>query len=273
MSSDDAKRQEAEIEAIAAIYGEDFAVDWLPQCGEGPPVRCVSLRLVDAGVTLRAKLPAHYPSAAAPELSLVPTTSAAGASKQQLAAVCEALRARLVPGEEALFSCAQAAAEELSALLSQPAAAVVAPVAPAPVPLPRIVAGEAVTDRKSRFQAHAAVVHSVAEADAVFAALLEDKRIAEATHNIRAYKIAHGRDAAQVDEQRFDDGETGAGDKLLFLLDSRGEFEVVVVVSRWYGGIHLGPDRFKHITNVARAVLECPQFQQLRTAPPSKKQQ
>ena len=29
----------------------------------------------------------------------------------------------------------------------------------------------------------------------------------------------------------------------------------VVVVSRWYGGIQLGPDRFKHINNVARTLL------------------
>lgn len=30
---------------------------------------------------------------------------------------------------------------------------------------------------------------------------------------------------------------------------------VMVVVSRWYGGINLGPDRFKHINNVARILL------------------
>ena len=31
---------------------------------------------------------------------------------------------------------------------------------------------------------------------------------------------------------------------------------VLTVVSRWYGGVHLGPDRFKHINNSARQVLE-----------------
>jgi putative IMPACT (imprinted ancient) family translation regulator len=30
---------------------------------------------------------------------------------------------------------------------------------------------------------------------------------------------------------------------------------VVVVVTRWFGGIHLGPDRFKDINNVARTAL------------------
>ena len=29
-----------------------------------------------------------------------------------------------------------------------------------------------------------------------------------------------------------------------------------VIVARWYGGIHLGPDRFKHINNVARKLIE-----------------
>ena len=31
---------------------------------------------------------------------------------------------------------------------------------------------------------------------------------------------------------------------------------MMVVVSRWYGGIQLGPDRFKHINNVARVLLQ-----------------
>ena len=40
---------------------------------------------------------------------------------------------------------------------------------------------------------------------------------------------------------------------LLEILDCQN---VLVVVSRWYGGIQLGPDRFKHINNVARNILE-----------------
>ena len=34
----------------------------------------------------------------------------------------------------------------------------------------------------------------------------------------------------------------------------------IVVVSRWYGGIHLGPDRFRHINNAARQVLSAANF-------------
>lgn len=34
-------------------------------------------------------------------------------------------------------------------------------------------------------------------------------------------------------------------------------WNIVVVVSRWFGGTHIGPDRFKHINSAAReAVLQ-----------------
>lgn len=32
-------------------------------------------------------------------------------------------------------------------------------------------------------------------------------------------------------------------------------WNVVVVVSRWFGGTHIGPDRFKHINAATREVL------------------
>ena len=32
-------------------------------------------------------------------------------------------------------------------------------------------------------------------------------------------------------------------------------WNVIVVVSRWFGGIHIGPDRFKHINSAAREVV------------------
>lgn len=33
-------------------------------------------------------------------------------------------------------------------------------------------------------------------------------------------------------------------------------FDVLVVVTRYFGGVHLGPDRFKHIGQAARDALE-----------------
>ena len=53
-----------------------------------------------------------------------------------------------------------------------------------------------------------------------------------------------------------DDGESAAGGRLLHLLQVVGAQDVVVVVSRWYGGILLGPARFTHINNAARKLLD-----------------
>ena len=53
-----------------------------------------------------------------------------------------------------------------------------------------------------------------------------------------------------------DDGEDGSGSRLAQLLAVRKEDGVLVVVSRWFGGIHLGPKRFAHIVNAAREILD-----------------
>ena len=51
----------------------------------------------------------------------------------------------------------------------------------------------------------------------------------------------------QVWEVKTDDGETGAGGVILRILKKQNWVNVIVVVTRWYGGKHLGPDRFKHV--------------------------
>jgi len=130
--------------------------------------------------------------------------------------------------------------------------------------------------------------------DWVLRTLLSNTKVARATHNIIAYRFQTkasdgvGGDEFQVADND-DDGEDGAGSKLAQLLDTMQvrtplQFvrvltlhllltqttlenvrwtkskanNVLVVVSRWYGGIHLGPDRFRLINNSAREVMmEC----------------
>lgn len=53
-----------------------------------------------------------------------------------------------------------------------------------------------------------------------------------------------------------EDGETAAGGRLLHMLQATKATGVCVVVSRWFGGVHLGPDRFRQINNAARELLE-----------------
>ncbi|KAK9369552.1 ribosomal protein S5 domain 2-type protein [Lipomyces kononenkoae] len=92
-----------------------------------------------------------------------------------------------------------------------------------------------VVDRKSKFIGRAVEVHSVAEAQANLAALKTNKKIANATHNMTAWRIKTDRD-----------GITIQGTDI---------WNVMVVVSRWYGGVLIGPDRFKHINVTARDAL------------------
>lgn len=52
-----------------------------------------------------------------------------------------------------------------------------------------------------------------------------------------------------------DDGEDAAGKRLLHLLQILDATNVLIVVSRWFGGVLLGPARFTHINNAARSLL------------------
>jgi len=118
-----------------------------------------------------------------------------------------------------------------------------------------IFSGPTFEDRKSIFQAHVAAIQSKEDAMAVLDRLKENGKIARATHNIYAWRVLkdEGRQLEQHDCE--DDGEHTAGSKLLHLLVMMQAGNLIVVVTRWYGGIHLGPIRFRHICNVAREVM------------------
>ncbi|KAM6921101.1 protein IMPACT [Xenentodon cancila] len=119
---------------------------------------------------------------------------------------------------------------------------------------PPIKHGNTITDRRSTFQPHLAPVVTPRQVKVVLEKLYENKKIASATHNIYAYRI-YCEDKHSFLQDCEDDGETAAGGRLLHLLQILDVRNVMVVVSRWYGGILLGPDRFKHINNCARNIL------------------
>eukprot|EP00904_Undaria_pinnatifida_P005800 jgi/Undpi1/234/HiC_scaffold_1.g00231.m1 len=114
--------------------------------------------------------------------------------------------------------------------------------------------GEAFTDRKSTFQAHLARVYSERQVNWVRCRLLENSKIARATHNVAAWRVWDEARGVQLHDND-DDGESAAGSRLAHMLAITRAQNVLVVVSRWFGGIHLGPDRFKHINNAARELL------------------
>ncbi|KPV76850.1 uncharacterized protein RHOBADRAFT_51836 [Rhodotorula graminis WP1] len=103
------------------------------------------------------------------------------------------------------------------------------------------------------FVGHAAKVNSLEEVDAVMDSLLSNSKIARATHNISAYQFTTEGGTRHADND--DDGESAAGSRLAHLLTLLDVSSVMVVVTRWYGGVHLGPDRFKDINQAARDAL------------------
>lgn len=110
------------------------------------------------------------------------------------------------------------------------------------------------------WQAHVAPVTEVDQVKAVVAVLLQSNKIRNATHNIMAYRISAAEGPSEGPGRFYqdydDDGEAAAGGRLLHLLQVANVSNAVVVVSRWFGGVLLGPARFGLINNTARQLLE-----------------
>ncbi|PWN41004.1 hypothetical protein IE81DRAFT_292537 [Ceraceosorus guamensis] len=77
----------------------------------------------------------------------------------------------------------------------------------------------------------------------------------------RVLKLKRGRDGLsgpgdwEIDQGCEDDGEKAGGRAVLRAIEKTGASDVLVIVSRWYGGTMLGPIRFEHIENCATEAL------------------
>ncbi|KAG6900433.1 hypothetical protein C0993_010821 [Termitomyces sp. T159_Od127] len=144
---------------------------------------------------------------------------------------------------------------------SEHADAIEIPVNSLPEGLQLFVA-EPITDRKSVFIGRACRISHPSEAGfngvssvpPVLSHLMADRRISRAAHPIiNAWRCQVG---TVIHQDNDDDGETAAGGRLAHLLQILETNNVLVIVTRYFGGIHLGPDRFKHINQAARNALE-----------------
>ncbi|KAF9572755.1 hypothetical protein EC968_009483 [Mortierella alpina] len=122
-------------------------------------------------------------------------------------------------------------------------------------PMLNIRSGQPIVDRKSVFIAHLADITQPGQVPWMIQQLKqENKKVIKATHNIMAFRVEN--ENGTIAQDNDDDGETAAGSRLLHLMSILDVRNVVVVVSRWYGGIPLSADRFKHINNAARQLLD-----------------
>jgi len=253
------KRQLEEIEALESIYEENFILE---------SVSSFTILIQEEGfdpVTLTVSLPPEYPASAPPTYQKS-APFLRGDEKLELCSQLEQvyidnlgeclvflwvehirtyLQERDGVSEEPIDN-AKEEDNELSEALLQ---------SKLEEPCPVIVTGDVIQDRKSVFQGHAVSVKSADEVQRVLAKLYQNKKVAQASHNIYAYRIFSEEKQTWLQDCE-DDGEDAAGGRLLHLLEILDTKNTLVVVSRWYGGILLGPDRFKHINNSARQVLE-----------------
>ncbi|KAJ7668623.1 ribosomal protein S5 domain 2-type protein [Mycena polygramma] len=125
---------------------------------------------------------------------------------------------------------------------------------PQPQPL---ATSQEIRDRGSLFVATVFAAFSPAQAAACIAHLSKVVHAKKpASHEMSAWRCMvlkagrtglGGPDDFEVREGSADDGERWGGEKILAVMRKQGVIDAAIVVSRWYGGILLGPARFSHI--------------------------
>jgi hypothetical protein len=241
-----------EVEAINSIYGDGSLV-----AAEDESSSTYILKIPGDASSLRIQFPATYPAQRPVVLGTHHSSGGVrGAGARDLRLFQDTLESVFQEGSVCLFDAVEEFArryEELVPEERQPEVEIVTPVDVEEVsfPAPEWVLSEVVVENRSTFVARVAAVSSPQEARSHVAHLLgSDKKVRVATHNITAWRIRGARGTQFQDCD--DDGETAAGGRLLHLMQVMDVWGVVVVVSRWYGGVKLGPRRFAVINGVAR---------------------
>lgn len=138
---------------------------------------------------------------------------------------------------------------------------------------------EILVDRKSKFQGRCCALNDQNDVPKLLNELVQsNKSVAKASHmHMYAWRTAdvvdnstnnsknnlkrskkHNKHAKEVSlniknlqQGCADCGEAAAGKRLLTLLERASIFNILVIVTRWYGGTPLGSSRFRHISLVA----------------------
>ena len=106
-----------------------------------------------------------------------------------------------------------------------------------------------ISDRGSKYAVSGGPCTSEADVKELLKTLKKRKKFAKATHNTWGVLTDTG-------PLKSDDGETGAGNVILRMLEREGVRDHLIIVTRWYGGKHLGGDRFRHVQTAVRLYLD-----------------
>ena len=101
-----------------------------------------------------------------------------------------------------------------------------------------------IEDRGSRYSVSIGRVSGREDIKTFLTTLKKPKEYKKATHHSYAARIMH---EGAVFETKSDDGEMGAGMVILRIMQKQNVINAVICVTRWFGGIKLEGDRFKHV--------------------------
>ncbi|KAI1498949.1 hypothetical protein F5X99DRAFT_299152 [Biscogniauxia marginata] len=120
-------------------------------------------------------------------------------------------------------------------------------------------ASQPVTLKQSTFIVRATSLTETSQRQSVLHTLFSTiPSLKTASHNAWAYRVrvpTNLFNATTIKEESFDDGETGCGDFLLKNMRETNAVNTLVVMTRWYGGIMLGPDRWRIMRNCLKDAL------------------
>ena len=117
---------------------------------------------------------------------------------------------------------------------------------------PNLRHSQPIMKQGSTFQGHRVNVASRDDIIPALHAIYSDDRVGRASHNTYAYRLRSG---GSVVEHYQDDGEWGAGGKLLALLRDNNIEDTLVCVSRWSDAPHVGRGKYSLILQAAKESL------------------
>lgn len=118
---------------------------------------------------------------------------------------------------------------------------------------PFVLHEKIIEDRGSKYSVSYGKVAGREDIQTFLKTLKKNKKYAKATHNTWAARVS--KDNA-IYETKSDDGETGAGMVILRIMQKENVTDCVICVTRWFGGVKLMGDRFKHVQDATKYAIE-----------------
>jgi hypothetical protein len=111
---------------------------------------------------------------------------------------------------------------------------------------------DVISKQNNHFQAHTVGIKSSDQVVPAVKALCADFRIAGASHVAYAYRL--GREEYAITNWE-DDGHWGAGKRIMDAITSSNQYNILVCVTHWHAGNHMGPGRFDIIRELANKAI------------------